>query len=126
MSTFSYRLCPACLLGLVLLLVATSGCGGGDKKLTINGTVTYKGQPISGGMLQFAATQGGAPAAAVINKDGTYSMTGVTPGEVKVSITATPGAKLPADLPEKYYDPEKSGLKYTITPNTTQLDIKMD
>jgi hypothetical protein len=140
MSTFSYRWCRACLLGLVAIVVAASGCGGdGNKKMTINGTVSYKGQPLSGGMLQFVGSKGGTPSAAPIQKDGTFLMTDVEPGEVKVSITATPqssgpsgdkagsGPKItPDDLPEKYRDPEKSGLKYTITPDTRQLDIKID
>jgi hypothetical protein len=138
MSTYSYRWFPAGILGLVALLVAASGCGG-NKKMTINGTVSYKGQRLSGGMLQFVGPKEGAPSAASIHKDGTFIMTDVTPGEVKVSIQPTPqssgpsgdkkasGPKITADdLPEKYRDPEKSGLRYTITPDTRQLDIKID
>jgi hypothetical protein len=118
--------------------VAVSGCGG-NKKVTINGTVSYKGQRLSGGMLQFAGTKGEAPAATPIRNDGTFTITDVTPGEMKVSFTATPQSSPPggdkgasgpkvtvADLPEKYRDPEKSGLKYTITSDTRELDIKID
>jgi hypothetical protein len=138
MSTCAYRWLPPSILVLSALVVTASGCGGGVKKVTINGTVSYKGQPVSGGMLQFAVAKG-APAAAPIQEDGSFTMTDVTPGEVTVSITATPrssgpgGGKAkpapkvtPADLPEKYQDPARSGLKYTITPTTRQLDIKMD
>jgi len=136
MSAFSYRWCPACGLGLVVLVVVALGCGG-DRKVTVNGTVSYKGQPLSGGMLQFVGPNG-APAAAMIQRDGKFIMTDVTPGEVKVSIMATPqsgprGDKAPpapkvapVELPERYRDPEKSGLKYTITSDTKQLDIKID
>jgi hypothetical protein len=66
-------------------------------------------------------------------------MTDVVPGEVTASITATPSSSgpsggktksvpkiTPADLPEKYLDPQRSGLRYTITPSTRQLDIKLD
>ena len=137
MSTCSYRWLPPSILLLAALLVTASGCGG-NRKVTINGTVSYKGQPLSGGMLQFVGPNG-TPSAAPIQPDGTFIMTDVAPGEVTVSITATPrssgpgGGKAkaapkvtPADLPEKYHDPERSGLKYTITPTTTQLEIKMD
>jgi len=139
MSTFSYRWFPAGALGLVALAVAASGCGG-IKKVTVNGTVSYKDKPLSGGMLQFAGPKGGAPSAAVIQQDGTFIMTDVVPGEVKVSIQATPQSSGPSgdkdkkatvpkvtpdDLPEKYRDPEKSGLQYTITPETKHLDVKI-
>jgi hypothetical protein len=137
MSTCSYRWLPPSILVLAALVVTASGCDG-TKKVTINGTVSYKGQPVSGGMLQFAVAKG-APSAAPIQEDGTFTMTDVAPGEVTVSITATPrssgpgGGKAkaapkvtPADLPEKYHDPDRSGLKYTITPTTRQLEIKMD
>jgi hypothetical protein len=134
MATVSYRRFSACVLGLVAIVVTASGCGGGNQKVTINGTVSYKGQRVSGGMLQFSGPKGGAPAAATIQQDGTFIITDVVPGEVKVSIAATPppGGKTrsapkvtSADLPEKYRDPEKSGLKYTITPDTRQLDVEI-
>jgi hypothetical protein len=137
MSTFSYRWFAG-ILGLAAIVVAASGCGG-NKKVTINGTVSYKGQRLSGGMLQFAGLNGAAPSAAPIHPDGTFIMTDVVPGELKVSIAATPQSSGPcgdkmasgpkitaADLPEKYRDPERSGLRYTITPDTRQLDIKID
>jgi hypothetical protein len=138
MSTFSYRWFPAVVLSLVAIVVAASGCGS-HKKVTINGTVSYKGQRLSGGMVQLVGLQGGPPSAALIRTDGTFIMPDVVPGEVKVSIVATPlssghsGGKpafgptiAPADLPEEYRDPATSGLRYTITPDTRRLDINMD
>jgi hypothetical protein len=125
-------------LSLVAIVVSVSGCGTKDAKVTIRGTVSYKGQPLSGGMLKFVGRNGAPPSAAPIQKDGTFTMSDVAVGEVNASILATPispdrsGAKTsnpkitPADLPEKYQDPEKSGLKYTITPDTRELDIKLD
>jgi len=134
-----YRRWAACLVGLAVLVVATAGCGGGKKKVTVTGTVTYKGQKLTGGMVKFVGTKGESPAAAMIQKDGTYTMTDVDPGEMKVGFTVTPqsagrpGEKkgsapkfTPDDLPEKYRDPEQSGLRYTITPETHQLDVKID
>ena len=128
----------ASFLSLVAIVVSVSGCGTKDAKVTIRGTVSYKGQPLSSGMLQLVGRNGAAPSAAAIQTDGTFIMTDVAVGEVNAIILATPispdrtGAKTsnpkitPADLPEKYQDPEKSGLKYTITPDTRELDIKLD
>jgi hypothetical protein len=126
-------------IGLIAIVLAASGCGGGTTKVTVSGTVSYHGRPLSGGMLQFVSADGGAPAAAPIRKDGTFIMTGVVPGDVKVSLQATPTSAGPSgdktatgktitpdDLPEKYRDPETSGLSYTITPATKQLEIKID
>ena len=66
-------------------------------------------------------------------------MTDVVPGEVKVGIMESPqgsgsssspdekkpsGARAPAvSLPEKYREPQTSGLTYTITPETKDLHI---
>jgi hypothetical protein len=133
MSAFPHRWYPVYLLGLVAVAAAV-GCGG-TKKVTVTGTVSYKGQPVTAGMVQFVGAPGTAPAGGLIKNDGTFTVTDVTPGEVKVSFLATPpsskdppGPKVTTvgDLPEKYRDAEKSGLKYTITPDTTKLDIKID
>jgi len=140
MANGAYRWWGACLLGLAALVVAVPGCGGGGKpKVTITGAVTYKGKPLSGGMLQFAGTSGRAPSSAIIQKDGTFTMTDVDLGEAKASILVTPQSSgrdgdkagsapkvTPDQLPEKYRDPEKSGVKVTITTDTKHLDIKLD
>jgi hypothetical protein len=140
MSNSSHCWFVASILGVAAIVVSSPGCGGNkNKKVTIAGTVSYKGQPLSSGMLRFVGPNGVAPSAAPIQKDGKFIMTDVTPGEVQASIMATPqssgasdgktnpGPKIkPAELPEKYQDPDKSGLKYTITSHTTKLDIKID
>jgi hypothetical protein len=126
-------------LSLVAIVVSVPGCGTKEAKLTIRGTVSYKGKPLSGGMLKLVGRNGASLSAAPIQKDGTFIMTDVAVGEVNASILATPGTPdrsgakttsdhkiTPADLPEKYQDPEKSGLQYTITPDTKELDIKID
>jgi hypothetical protein len=122
---------PARLVGLVItVLVVAAGCGGEKKLAAINGTVKYKGQPVRAGSVKFLGPNNSASVAS-IKPDGTFIITDVTPGEVKVAIVEGPppwqDGKEPAPkvepLPDKYGDPEKSGLKYTITPSTTTLDI---
>jgi len=139
MSILLSRDPPRRLLGsLVIVLVAVAGCSQGVKKVTVNGTVSYKGQRLQSGILQFVGPEG-AYSASAIQPDGSFIITDVVPGEVKVGVMQSPqgsgidssgkktssGSK-PVNLPEKYREPDKSGLKYTISSDTKtlQIDIK--
>lgn len=137
MAAFLSRTFPGLPI-LVAVIVAVAGCSsGGVKKVTVSGTVSYKGQPVRSGILQFVGPEG-AYSAANIQSDGSFTITDVVPGEVKVGVMEAPGgsgsssgekgrpAPKPVDLPDKYRSPETSGLKYTITPDTRQLDIKIE
>jgi hypothetical protein len=90
---------------------------------------------VPSGILKFIGPEG-AYSAASIQPDGTFIITDVVPGEVKVGIMESPqgsgsssgaassGPKNPpVSLPEKYREPETSGLTYTITPETKELNI---
>ena len=85
--------------------------------------------------------QDGSFATAPIQHDGTFTLTDVSPGEVKVGVMeapqsssssdAKPGApgqtaRRAAPLPAKVADPETSGLTYTITSNTRDLTIEIN
>ena len=58
-------------------------------------------------------------------------MTDVVPGAVKVGIISTPQSAPPGSrqqpppvpLPDKFRNPETSGLTYTIAPDTKELPI---
>ena len=130
---------PVRLLALVAVAVmAAAGCSGGVGKVTVQGTISYKGQPLRSGLLKFVGP-GATYSAASIQPDGKFIITDVVPGEVKVGVMETPrgsGAPSsndqktssrppppPVSLPEKYRNPETSGLTYTITPSTTELTI---
>jgi hypothetical protein len=139
MSSLFCRYFPLGALGLVAaVLVPVSGCGG-VKKVNVSGTVSYKGQRLSSGLLQFVGSEG-AYSAGPIGADGSFTVTDVVPGEVKVGVQETPqgsggsssGDKAAADpkavpvvLPDHFRDPEKSGVKYTITPETRELHIDL-
>ncbi len=126
------------LLAAVVAVAAASGCSGGTaKKTTVIGTVTYKGERLQSGILRVTGPEGSF-ATASIRPDGTFTLTDVVPGEVKVGVMeaprnssssdAKPGtpaapAKRAAQLPANVRDPEKSGLKYTITPDMRELTI---
>lgn len=119
------------------LMFAVGCSGGGTKKIVVRGTVTYNGQPLDSGMLQFAGPNG-AYAAAVIKADGTYEITDVTPGETKVAVQEAPRGsgsssggkhqappKEPQKIPAKFRDVKTSGVTVMITPGTTDLPIEL-
>lgn len=78
-----------CFVGSLLacsLLVA--GCGG-PKTAKVSGTVMFGGKALPGGKITFYPANGGAanPASADIQEDGTYTVTNVPVGEVKVTVS---------------------------------------
>jgi hypothetical protein len=113
-----------------MLLVLPSGCEPGRQPLAlVRGRVTYKGTPLSTGTIVFTpdALRGtiGPMARSEIGADGTYvlrtdGLPGATVGWHRVTVMAMdlrPGTSPDEDgiiprslLPEKYCDPELSGL----------------
>jgi hypothetical protein len=120
---------------VTVAVVAVAGCSGSVRKVTVHGTISYQGQKLQSGILKFVGPEG-AYSAAQIQEDGTFIITDVVPGEVKVGVVEAPQGSgkpgtskepktPPVSLPEKYRDPETSGLKYTITPETRELPIEI-
>lgn len=118
-----------------LVLGWTAGCDGGPALAPVHGKVTFRGAPLTRGTIVFTpdAHRGGhGPlASADIQPDGGYTLaTGSTPGATvgwhRVTIMAveaapanTPGQRfhVPRSLiPEKYRDPELSGLNCEVKP----------
>jgi hypothetical protein len=117
---------------------------------SVSGKVAYKGQPVTGGTVTFAAKEGKATVSAAIAADGTYSAEKVPVGEYNIGIEtesvkpkAGPGGLVPpkggdkvppaaADapkyvkFPEKYADPRKSGLTFTVKKGKQTLDILLE
>jgi hypothetical protein len=98
------------LLPLAFLLPAFSfaGCSG-DKiaPAKVSGNITYNGQPLKAGILQFHTKQGDTYIAydGRISLDGTYSATDLPEGELIVTVTTehlNPGRKGPTK--SKEYD----------------------
>ncbi len=81
------------LMGLVSI-----GCGGGvaNAPSHISGKVTYKGAPVTGGNIGFAAVDGMGSGSASIKSDGTYSANDIPAGEMIVTVeteSINPGTK---------------------------------
>jgi len=136
--------------------VALCGCGSDEPRgIALSGTVTFKGQPLSDGMIKFIPMDGNGPTAGATIENGAYSVPaagGPRPGKHRVEVSAfkatakttSQGAQMfgrPVDsfpggaegqrvvkenvIPKKYND--NSGLTYTVPDsNLTGVDFSLD
>ncbi len=124
-----------CVFALVLAVGLSAGCSR-DKRQTVHGTVTFKGEKLTAGTVRILGP-GDQLATAEIRPDGTFAVTDVPPGEVRIAIVDTasgssgagPGAGAAAKrvrIPDKYKDVKTSGLVYTLAPDADKLEVKLD
>jgi hypothetical protein len=127
------------------------GCG--HPKGTVSGIVTYKDKPLPGGFITFVPEQGSGSYSGKIQQDGSYRVADIPAGPVKIGVQAPqapkhaesmispvdiakgakPGAKgaAPAsgttyvNIPPSYSDPEKSGLRLTVTGGSQEHNIPL-
>lgn len=81
---------------ILAALVLTAGCG--SKGGTVSGKVYYKGQPLTVGMVQFFPDGRGGDFSSPIEKDGSYRISKLPAGSVKVSVisnTTNPIVNMP-------------------------------
>lgn len=125
----------------VLVLATLPGCGASDRAETVpvTGTVTYNGAPLEHGTVIFYPADG-RPAYGKIAKGSLTDVTtyepadGAVPGAHRVVVQSTdkaadadPMAAGKSLIPERYGDPEKSGLTAEIEPgkaNEITLELK--
>jgi hypothetical protein len=98
-----------------LMVFALSGCKD-NPPATFGGKVTHQGKPIASGVIYFLGPAPEMQMGMGTISEGFYTATDVPLGQVRVSFQA-PG------VPEKYGDPNKSGLVFPIGPGTKTLDI---
>ena len=144
-------LSAAAFMGLVVGSVVIGCKPGANRPATVpvSGTVTLKGSPIAGATVSFQAVDGSRSSVAITDESGRYELTtfvrgdGAVPGEYKVAVTkvtqavveSVPGAKyeppsgpIPEpknQLPAKYADADKSGLKFTVTNGSNAADFSL-
>jgi len=112
------------------------GCGSeNDGRLSVSGTVTLDGSPLSEGSVVFSDESGGSAGVGILT-DGNFSLAeagnseGIQPGNYKVSVNSwivEPGSVDEAGeivdagesrIPKKYNDPKTSGLTATVSPES--------
>lgn len=132
---------PALWLLVGACAAFTSGCGAKSGELT--GRVTFQGKNLQQGTVLVASSSGSVHSG-LIQSDGTYTIPGIPVGPAKIAVNCPDPRdvkviprkkeeKVPAadvskwiSIPEKYADPEKSGLSINIRPgtNTFPIDLK--
>src|SRR5207247_3784832 len=79
---------PGTLLLVVLVAVAVAGCD--RSSATVRGKVTYQGTPLTMGSVILLSEDGKTSARGAIQPDGTYEVTNVPKGKVKVGVSNPP------------------------------------
>ena len=134
-------------LGMVLAM-GSIGCGG-PYRAEVSGTVTYKGEPLPGGIVSISHPDGRVGKGR-IQEDGSYTVPDAPGGDVRVTVQTVPpipappsfiplaklggeGAKpapvFPAGpykkIPDKYSKTETSGLTLEVHRGTNDFDIPL-
>ncbi len=136
------------LVAVLLLSAVVGGCGKQDGRVSVRGTVTYRGRPLPVAHVAFHPTTPGIlPSYGVTNSDGRYELMtfvprdGASVGTYRVAVLARGAAKkLAADapidpmsnidgpplIPIKYFTPGTSGLTADVKPGgiTADFDLK--
>jgi hypothetical protein len=130
---------------LLWLFITVAGCGGGQPKATVSGTVTYNDKPVPFGTVAFYGANNQVSSAGT-DANGRYQATNVPVGLVKITVTTSlpssglekaakqmkkrfgRGNPMPtsADIvsvPTKYSDPSTSGLSLTVMEGPQPFDI---
>jgi hypothetical protein len=118
-------------LGLLAL-----GCSPGERPITVSGKVTYQGQPVTEGSVQFNDPKTGRGGQFDLGTDGSYQGTLppaeyaviILPPELKVeSRTGPPDFqyKKVKNIPEKYRSTATSGLLAAVSADKAVHDFEM-
>jgi hypothetical protein len=119
--------------GLTLLGL---GCGQAPTMVAIKGTVTFQGQPVTEGLIQFNDHKTGHGADVTLRPDGTYDAT-LPPGDYAVvvlpPILVTDGKTGPVDMkfkkvrniPAKYHSTATSGLTAAVRADKVVHDFDL-
>lgn len=128
------------------LVVCLAGCGG-KHEATVRGVLTIDGQPLPDGeqvraSVTFFPSAGGAPAYAIVEPDGAYTVQtgnsrGLKPGEYRVTIDVLefepppPGGYVNAPgfrvlNPPEYRDRETTPIVVRVESGTNEIDLDVE
>lgn len=134
------RLLLACLFAMAALIAA--GCSGAKTPQTagVQGKVSYRGQPVTQGVVLLTPEGSGQAATGEIQTDGSFQLTtfkkhdGARPGKYRVAVQpfpatgAVPGLEFPGGkppIPAKYLDVHSSGLTAEIKSGKNTLELTL-
>jgi len=129
------------VLGCSLAAITFIGCGGSGEPvvevITINGTVTYEGAPVTEGSVQFEDTSTGISSSAELGAEGAFSIETAT-GDYKVTVTPpmveidqgpdsppAEGYKEVDNIPEKYRQLNSTDLTAKVTEDGQTIDFDL-
>jgi hypothetical protein len=124
--------------GFLLAVFCLIGCAK-STKAKVSGTVTYKGTPLTNGVVSFYG-QGNQVASCSIEPDGSYTVADAPVGPAQIAVAVPPdmkepkGYKIPhaeggsaksVQIPRNYAEAEKSGLTYMVETGSQEHLIEL-
>ena len=126
--------------GAACCLVLLAGCGPGDPRLAVSGTVTFKGQPLNQGRIEFHPPENKGTMSGAVIQNGRYEIprdTGLAPatyevriysydekGATAAGIPGEPGLGFKERIAKKYN--AASTLKADVKRGNTTFDFSVD
>jgi uncharacterized membrane protein len=117
-------------IAAILFLLGAPGCGQNGQTVTVQGTVSYRGEPLTNASIMFFPVSG-QPVTATVSSTGQYTAN-LSPGDYTVVVTL--GAQLPPGykegdpipppklvLPPQYSTRAKSTIRATVEPGRDQV-----
>lgn len=123
---------------MICLLAGVVGCGEGTVRKvegTITGSVTFNGQPVTEGDVNFIAKETGVAAKAPLDSSGKYTLPAIEIGTYKVFVTPPPlappqeGVKVQIktynNIPDKYRDETQTPESIDVVEGMNEKNIDM-
>jgi len=130
---------PVCLAAMLLLTVASIGCGGmSQAPVDVTGNISIEGKPLNEGSVIFTDTKG-ERAYGAIQSDGTFLVPQVLPGTFRVAVSVPQRRRprgnnadpnrgtrpMPVPVPNRYSSVDSSGLQFEIDAEKPDLTIEL-
>ena len=111
-----------------------------ESKAKVSGVVTYKGSPLTSGVVTFYGEGNNQVASCSIDPNGNYTLTDAPVGADKITVSVPPefkepkGSKIarpessptpPVQIPRNYAEEDKSGLTCTVQPGSQEHAIEL-